>query len=132
MYPAGCYKDPLSPVTYIPSRFQWLNNDLNSRMNIWAKSGLKRTSSGSQLEAIFLYIVSQVILGKPSNFILQEFDKYVYPIAIHIFTGIWPYTIDLYSIVYFFIFCKRMWRAFAKQHYGPGTDAVSLEACPML
>lgn len=78
-----------------------------------------------------MYTISQVILGKPSNFILQEFDKYVCPIAIHVFPGIQPYIIDLHPMVYFFLFCKRIWKIFAKQHDGPGTDAEtgSLPLC---
>lgn len=57
VYPAGCYKVSLPSVIPIPSSFQWLSNDLNCRMNIWAKPGLKKKKkkkeSGSLQKAIF-------------------------------------------------------------------------------
>ena len=87
VYPAGRYKASLPLVIPIPFSFQWLSNDLNSRMNIWLKSGLKKKKRVLALykKLFFMYIISQVILSKEFTFILQQLDKYVYPRAIHIF-----------------------------------------------
>lgn len=129
VYPAGCYKASLPLVIPIPSSFQWLSNDFNCRMNIWAKPGFfLKKESGSLQKAIFLmYIISQVILGKEFTFILQQLDKYVYPRAIHIFP-----TLPLIYIpmVYFFLVCKSIWKAFTKQYYGQKLMLWDLKPTP--
>lgn len=108
----------------------------NCRMNIWAKPGLKKKKKSLALykKLFFMYIISQVILGKEFTFILQQLDKYVYPRAIHIFPTLPRYVIHLPLIyipmVYFFLVCKSIWKAFAKQYYGQKLMLWDLKPAP--